>query len=184
MSTQKIAAAALFVIFAVGTCMAQGDVPKMVGNLDVYGIKKMAITSGPSGYSMMLQSTFTNANAEALKLRNGDFEVVFDRPKGGTILLGQTRIAEQIVPGKAADRPGQADGTLNVAVGPNSQATVDKLIEVINIISDPAAPLRISIRGKAEVGLQLPRGWVFEQGRRFEVDLVFTPALQREFLLK
>ncbi len=179
-----VTAAALLMILAAGTCLAQTEIPKMLGSLDVYGIKKLQITSSATGYSMMLLATFTNANAEAVRLRNGDFEVTFDKPEGGEIRIGQTRLTDQVVPGKTGDRPGQSDVTLNVSVGPQSQTTMEKILDAINIIGNPSVPLRIGIKGRAEVGLQLPRGWIYEQGKKFEVDLGFTPAIQREFLLK
>lgn len=174
----------VFWVLVAGTCMAQTDIAKMMGNLDVYGIKKLQVMSNPNDYSMSLVATVTNANSEALRLRSGECEVIFDKKKGGALLLGRTRIIDQILPGKAGDQAGQADMSLLISVGPQSPSTVDKLFEVVNIIGDPDANLRITIRGKAEVGMQLPRGWVYEQGKKLEVELVFTPAIQREFILK
>jgi hypothetical protein len=184
MRIQRMAVTTLFAIMFVGTCMAQTEIPKIVGNLDVYGIKKIQIKSGPNGYIMTLLATFTNANAEALRLRNGEFDVHFIGPKEKPIILGQTKVVDAIIPAQASQRPGQKDVVLDVMVGPHSQATVDKLFEIINMIGDPAVSLRIDIKGKSEVGMQMPRGWVYEQGKKFEVDMSFVPAVQREFVLK
>ncbi len=184
MNAKKIFTATLFFIFSAAICMAQSDPSKTLGNLDLNAIKKLRILTGAKDYTMSLTTSIINKNAETLRLRNGEFEVTFDRQGGGKMLVGHTRVADQVVPGKSGETPGQADMPLSVLVGPLAQPTVDRLMEAINIIGDPAAPLRITVKGTAEVGMQLPRGWVYEQGRRFEVELVFTPAFQRDFVLK
>jgi hypothetical protein len=184
MNKYRFAAAALFLILATGTCLAQVDMPKTLGNLDVYGIKEFKITSNARDYSMDLIATTTNANSEALKLRKGQFDVIFEGQDGRPLLLGGTSVEEHIMPGKAGKEPGQSDLSMTIGLGPQSQATVQKILQIINIIGNPGANLKISIRGKSEVGMQLPRGWVYEQGKRMEIELVFTPSMQREWVLK
>jgi len=178
MSTNRIAIVMLFAFFAVGRCTAQTEVPKIAGNLDIMNIKSMQIFTN-AGYVLILKATFTNKNPEALRLRNGEFDVTFDKPDGGKIDVGPTKIVDQTVPGN-----GSALVTLSVAVGPQSPETFNKLIQVVNIVGNPANTPHIGIQGRSEVGMQLPRGWVYEQGRKFEVDLSFTPAIQREVLFK
>jgi hypothetical protein len=77
MNRYRFATTVLLVILAAGTCMAQVDVPKTLGNLDAYGIKMFRINSNARDFTMDLVVTTTNANAEAIKLRTGDFDVIF-----------------------------------------------------------------------------------------------------------
>jgi hypothetical protein len=119
-----------------------------------------------------------------LRIRNGEFDVSFDRGTLPPLVLGKTIVADQIVPAKKGDQAGAAAMELTIFLGPRSEETMDRLLTVYNIIGDPISNLKMVVKGKAEVGLQLPRGWVFEPGRKFEVELVFTPAVQREILLK
>jgi hypothetical protein len=171
-------------VAAVEICMAQADVQKTLGNLDISAIKNMQMVKGSDGYFLKLTVILTNQNAEALRLRNGDFELTFDRAKGGLLDLGKTSVADTIVPGKKSAGPGTADMLLDVAVGPKNEQTVDRLTEMFNLIGDPVANLRMVVKGRSEVGLQLPRGWFFEQGKKLEVELVWTPEIKREIVLK
>lgn len=189
MNRYRITAVILFLMLATGVCMAQVDVPKTLGNVDVYGIKKFEIKStvdehNERDFTLYLAATTTNANPESLKLRNGEFEVIFQGQDGRPLLLGRTKVAEHVMSGKTGNQAGRDEMGMNVRLGPRDQETVQKILEIINIIGNPDAVVRILIRGKAEVGMKLPRGWVYEQGKKFEIELVFTPEKQRDWVLK
>jgi hypothetical protein len=174
MNRYRFATTVLLVILAAGT----------LGNLDAYGIKMFRINSNARDFTMDLVVTTTNANAEAIKLRTGDFDVIFQGQAGRPILLGKTSVSEHIMPGKTGNQPGQSDLAMTVQIGPQNPANFQKILDAVNVIGNPKSDLIIIIRGKAEVGMKLPRGWVYEQGKRFEVELEWTPALQREWVLK
>jgi hypothetical protein len=184
MSKHSFAVFGLFVLLMSGTCLAQVDVQKTLSNLDVSAIKKMQVVQTSTDYTLDVVLILTNAKAEALRFRNGQAEVSFDRPNKEPMIIGQTVLSDQIAPGKKGDQSGTAVLELSIYMGPKDHDTMAKLIEVFNIVGDPVRPLKMSIQGKSEVGLQLPRGWFFEQGKKFEVELAFTPAIQREILLK
>ena len=184
MKTYRFTLVAAFILVTAAVSMAQADVQQTVSNLDISAIKKMQIRWDARGYTMDVQVNLTNANAGALRLRNGEFEVTMEGSKKGPIDLGSTSLKDQIVRGKVGEQPGNELMALSVFMGPPGQATVDKLIDVFNLFGDPVLNLKMVIRGKSEVGLQLPKGWVYEQGKKYEVELTFTPAFQREFVLK
>ncbi len=174
----------LLSVLAVGTCMAQAEVQETLGNLDISAIKSMQMTKGLDTYQLKVTVIMTNQNPEALRLRNGNFELTFDRAKDGMLNLGPTSIADKIIPGKNISGPGTTEMVLNVTVGPKNEQTVDRMVEMFNLIGNPASSLKMVVKGKSEVGLQLPRGWFFEEGKKLEVELVWTPEIQRVILLK
>jgi len=183
MRTNRSILLVLFVLLAAGACLAQGEYQKALGNLTISAIKKMQVMRDPTACRMEVVAIVSNENAESMKLRNGSFEVSFHRP-GGSITLGTAQIREQEVYGKNAPQQGTTVMNLNVYVGPNNDESVNRLIAVFNIVGNPDARLEMIVKGLSEVGLQLPKGWVFARDLKAEVELRFTPAIQREILLK
>ena len=185
MKTYRLISIFLFLLFAAGTCLAQIDIQKTLANLDIVAVKKMQVEKSAQGYTLRLITILSNTNAESLRLRNGEFELSFDRgPNLTPIVLGRTTVASQDFPGKKGDQGGTGSMELVVTVGPRNEETLDRVLAMYNIVGDPAALLQIIVKGRAEVGLQLPRGWVFEQGKKVELELNFTPQVQREVVLK
>ena len=175
----------MFFALASGICLAQIDTQKTLSNLDITAIQKMQVEKTVTGYTLRVITILSNENAESLRLRNGEFEVSFDRgPKLTPIVLGRTAVASQDFPGKKGDKDGTGAMELVVAVGPKNDETLDRILAMYNIVGDPDSNLKMVVKGKAEIGLQLPRGWVFEQGRKVELELNFSPQVQRIILLK
>jgi hypothetical protein len=178
----------MFLVVVAGTCLAQIDTQKIISSVDVAAIKKIQVEKGLQGYAMRVTIVLSNENAEALRFRNAEFELSFERGKNEKgvqlppIVLGRASVADQTILGKKDG--GASAMELDVLVGPKTEETIDRLTAVYNIIGDPIAMVKMIVKGKAEVGLQLPKGWIFEQGRRLELELIFTPQVQREILMK
>ena len=69
-------------------------------------------------------------------------------------------------------------------LGPNNEETRARLVQLINVLGDPAAPMALQLQGEAEVGLKHPNGWIFERNGGYEVDLRFVPTIQRRVLFQ
>jgi hypothetical protein len=185
MKSYRLISFVMFFALSTGICLAQIDTQKTLGNLDITAIQKMQVEKSGTGFTLRVVTILSNDNAESLRLRNGEFEVSFDRgPKLPPIVIGRTALTSQDFPGKKGDQGGTGAMELVVAVGPNNPETLDRILAMYNIVGDPESNLKMVVKGRAEVGLQLPRGWVFEQGRKVELELNFSPQVQRIILLK
>jgi hypothetical protein len=185
MKTYRLISFLMFFALTTGICLAQIDTQKTLGNLDISAIQKMQVEKTATGFTLRVITILSNENAESLRIRNGEFEVSFDRgPKLAPIVLGRTTVGSQDFPGKKGNQGGTGTMILVIEVGPRNDETLDRILAMYNIIGDPDSTLKMVVKGKAEVGLELPRGWVFEQGRRVELELNFSPQVQRIILLK
>ena len=88
-----------------------------------------------------------------------------------------------ILPSGSTAHPGTVTATAHVELGPVGDPTNVKLLQLFNAMSDPTNKVSLLLQGSSALGVQLPHGWMFEQNKRFEVDLSFVPSIQRSVLL-
>ena len=88
------------------------------------------------------------------------------------------------LPAESNGKAGSVVHRFVVYAGPNTESTFLRLMRIMNLIGDPNSRFKMLVNGTSEMGLKLPRGWVFEPGRKFEVDFEFTPAYERKVLFK
>ena len=187
--------------FATSTIQAATDLDLM-SKVDVLAIKKAQVVKTNDSYFLDLELLLQNKNPDAIKLRNGDFTTVLEtkekskelkgkakeeqeEPKEIKIPVGRAAVDEIEIPGTGnGNSAGQANKPVRVSVGDNSDATRDTILQLMNVLGDPAAPMTLALQGAAEVGLKLPRGWVFEHGKSYDVDLRFVPTIMREALIR
>jgi hypothetical protein len=163
------------------------DLPTKLGSVSIVSLDRMALTNTGSAYLLAVDITFQNLNSESLKFRAADLEVILKsiHADGTTNLvdLGLSHLSEVVIPGGSAAHPGTVSATANVVLGPTNEATNVKLVQLFNAVGDPANNTAMLLNGSSELGLKLPNGWLFEQGKRLEVELTFSPTLQRKVLL-
>lgn len=99
--------------------------------------------------------------------------------------LGITSFEEVEIPGATKkDGPGTATTVSKVDLGPSKEvATMARLVRLSSLLGNPQTRLAMLLKGTAEIGVRLPNGWVFEHGKKYEVDLRFTPSVERKVLL-
>jgi hypothetical protein len=171
--------------FLCGMAVAAVDT-ETLGNIDMVSINKMQVTETENAYVLEVEITFQNKNPDAVKLRNGVFQTLIETKEKGQdakIDIGNTTMDEVEVPGAANKKtPGTVTKQTRVMLGPKNDATVAKLLRLWNVMGNPAAPMVMVLKGTAEVGVKLPKGWVFEQGNTYEMELRFLPTVQRKVL--
>jgi hypothetical protein len=189
-------------IFA-GTCVRAEIDPAKLGKIDIVSINKMVISkvveAGNVVYKLNVDLTLQNGNVEAVKLRNGKFQTqaIAQVPKESkegkeakeyetvTLDIGEGDLAELVLPGTGDKKaPRTTEAQISVTVGPMGDTTVEKMIKLWNVVGNPESLVSLGLKGTSEVGYELPRGWVIEPGRRYEVDLKFEPKLQRRVLFQ
>lgn len=165
-----------------------------VSKLDARAVNKVQVRKCSDGYILDMDITVVNSNPQALKLRNGLFFAILEtkeppkttnaEPQIVLVPVGKALIEELVIPGAGNDGAGTAVRTISVQMGPDLEETRERLVKLINVIGDPAAPMSLDLRGEAEVGVEVARGWVFEKGRTYEVDFKVKPMVQRDVLVK
>ncbi len=162
--------------------MAQ-NLQEIVNNVDIPYVNKLQVIREPTGYFMRVTVTLQNKNEFKLKFRDAKFKVRFEGAGAG-VRAGTTEVDSQEVRGRVGDMPGKDEMVLNVYAGPNNSETLGRLLAIVNIIGNPDVKPRMYVEGTSELGLELTRGWVFEEGKRFDVQLRFEPQFQRDVFLK
>lgn len=184
----RLALVVALALAAVLPVRAQLDTSKL-GRIDVASIQNPRVESSDAGYVLKLEVMLRNGNPEAIKLRNAVFMVSIDSQKG-TVLshlnIGTARICELVVPGilNQNDVRGVAAVEIKIEAGPKNETTSTRLFEILNLLADSDGAKSITLQGTSEIGLQLPRGWAFEVGKRYEVDLGYEPKVSRSLALK
>jgi hypothetical protein len=103
--------------------------------------------------------------------------------KVSTIQLGKTTMGEVEIPGGIKKQPGAATAVSRVVLGPSKDmSTMQLLVRLSSILGNPDTKMTMLLKGTAELGVKLANGWVFEQGKKYEVDLRFNPSVQRKVL--
>jgi hypothetical protein len=146
----------------------------------------MQVTEVDDTYLVEVELTFQNKNPDAVKLRNATFESVVESKEKGRetcIDIGSGLVDELEIPGASNKRtPGSKVKSVTIKVGPKNSETTAKVIRLWNVLGNPAASMTMVLKGKAEIGVHLPKGWIFEQGKSYEVELRFVPTVQRKVL--
>lgn len=180
---------------AAGSALAASDLAAM-SNVNLAAVKKVQIVDTNDTYYVDLELKFTNKNADPFKLRHGQFTLTLEsvekpkdkkeaeEPKPFTVPVGEGLVSSLEIPGASANGAGTTNQTLRVCVGRKCDATSATVMRLMNVLADPDAPRTLALEGSAEVGIKLPRGWLFEAGKRYEVDLRFVPAIQPEFAMQ
>ena len=181
-----------------GSALAASDLAAM-SNVNLAAVKKVQIVDTNDTYYVDLELKFTNKNADPFKLRHGQFALTLEsvekpketkdkkeaeEPKPFTVPVGEGQVSSLEIPGASANGAGTTNQTLRVCVGRKCDATSATVMRLMNVLADPDAPRTLALEGSAEVGIKLPRGWLFEAGKRYEVDLRFVPAIQPEFAMQ
>jgi hypothetical protein len=167
------------------SCLAASDVDS-VSKISIASVNKVQVIETDSEYLLQVDIAFENKNPEAIKLRNAKFHSIIESKGKSTDLtidIGDTTIDELEIPGAANKKtPGQVVKTVTITLGSKNQDSVSKMIKLWNILGNPTAPMTLVLKGSSEFGTKLPNGWVFEQGKTYEVELRFVPTVQRRVL--
>jgi hypothetical protein len=177
----------------VGPVTDQASAAKLA-KVRLISINKLQVEAEAGVYTLRLSITFQNNNARALKLRHGSFQTqaVAERQldaqserEVATLDIGEGVLAELTLPG-TRDRKtkGATTAELTVTLGPKDDATVERMVSLWNLVGNAENQITLVCKGTVELGHELSKGWVFEPGRIFEVQLRFEPKVQRRVLFQ
>lgn len=180
-------------VLALASAQAQVSTAK-IGKMEIVSINKMIIETVGDEYFLHVGLTFQNRNPEAVKLRKGVFQTRALGKRWGqtakeaevrTLEIGKGVLEELELPGTAnKTAKGLTTAEVVIDLGPKTEATVEKMISLWNLVGNAEEQLGLLFVGSAEIGQELANGWVFEQGKKIEVELTFEPKVQRRVLLQ
>ena len=193
--TKYAGISAVTLLVAASQTFAQADVKKL-GRVKLVSIEAITVVITNKTYYLNVVIGFENKNSESLKLRNGVFRIDLEGQTPGKtnetttvkaekvqLHVGGGGIRELEIPGARDDKPGIATADITVAVGPKDDATLNKLIEIWNIVGNPETSMAMILKGKSELGVKMDPspGYVY-LGTVIEIDFKFTPLIQRKVL--
>jgi hypothetical protein len=156
---------------------------EMVDKLDITAIKSINLLQNQEEFQASVVVQFSSLAESALKFKQADFAITFKDRKGTEIYLGTTQSEELVFPASKDGNIQLVDEKLNVFVGKNEAKTIERLIQLFNLLGDPDAEFEMILSGTTEVGTRTKRGWIY-QGKVELEDFIFNPTIQREVLFK
>lgn len=172
-------------LIAITPALGAADTETM-GKIDMVSLNKVQVIETENAYLLEVDITFQNKNQDAVKLRNGAFRGAIEskqQKQEVKIDIGDATIDELEIPGASNRKSaGTAVKGLTIMLGPKDQESTAKMVRLWNVLGDPSAPMTLILKGTAEVGVKLPKGWIFEQGKSYELELRFVPTVQRRVL--
>jgi len=156
---------------------------EMVDQLDIKAIKSINIIQNEDEFRAAVVVQFSTSAKSALKFRKANFVITLDDGKGQGILLGNTESEEMLFPASENGIETLKEETLDVFVGKNEINTINRLIQLFNLIGNPDAEFTMRLSGTSEVGTKARRGWIYQGEVEIE-EFTFHPTIQREVLFK
>jgi hypothetical protein len=129
--------------------------------------KNIQVFEEEGSYYLRVFLTVDNRNIVPVGLKEGRFDVSYGP---GRTRIGVARLNEEF-------EVGTSEFPLDVLVGPKNPATTERLLEIFNLVNDPAVRRQLNLVGQADVGYKEPRGWVYSQN--FAVNWELVPAVTR-----
>ena len=143
--------------------------------LNIKAVKMMNVVEEGGAFQLLAHVIVANDSPIGLRLQNGEFDLLFSEPASlekENWHIGATQIKDRIFPANHEE-------TVELAI---NNVDIDKIIKMANIIGDPGARLRITLRGTTEIGLDIFGEWVFPE-KKFEIELIWTTGLRDKVLL-
>ena len=176
-------AAALMATLPLGFVIAQSEV---LGKVDIRAVRMMQLDSGGETYTGKVGVILETLSDQEVKLAESTFTVLLQAGSGTPVRIGTGEVAEILLPAAAtsedAVNPGTREIVLDLQVGPKDSETLDRLIQLFNIIGDPRNEVKLLLTGTSKVGVRLPRGWMYQEG--ITVEFEFNPTIQRELIFE
>jgi hypothetical protein len=172
----------LFTVLIINT-KADAISLDIIDKVDIKAIRSINLIKEEHNYRAAVVVQFITTATSALKFQNCDFQLFFREDEKPEIALGTSQPKEILFPASETGQPVLIEKQLEVKVGKNEQATVERLIDLFNLIGNPESQFAMIISGTTEIGIKARRGWIY-QGRIELADFTFYPTIQREVLFK
>lgn len=168
-------------LYSLGTASAISI--ELVDKLNIKAIKSINLIKTNEELRASVVVQFSTSAPVALKFKKANFAILFKSDDGTQIYLGTTQSEELIFPASEAGSEKLIEEKLDVFVGKNEADTINRLIQLFNLIGNPDSEFEMILSGSTKIGTRAKRGWIY-QGRVEIEDFIFYPTIQREVLFK
>jgi hypothetical protein len=157
--------------------------PNIADQLDIQAIKSINLIQIEKKFRAFIVVKFTSSAPIAMKFKRSNFVINFQDDRGADVFLGTTQPEEILFPASEIGIVSVIEKKLEVDVGENNINTINRLMNLFNLIGNPDSEFAMILSGTTEVGTKTKRGWLY-QGKVEIEDFVFYPTIQREVLFK
>ncbi|HHB93263.1 MAG TPA: hypothetical protein ENK59_08650 [Thioploca sp.] len=178
----KIYQIILFITFYwLGICYA---IPSnIVDHLDIKAIKSIHLIKLENKFRAFIVVQFSSSASITIKFKNSNFIINFQDDRGADVFLGKTQPEMILFPASENGIDSLIEKKLEVFVGDDNLDTINRLMNLFNLIGNPDSEFAMILSGTTEVGTKTKRGWLYQGQVKIE-DFIFYPTIQREVLFK
>jgi len=178
----KIYQLIIFIVF-YGLGISYAISPNIADQLDIKAIKSINLVQTENKFRAFIVVQFSSSALIAMKFKNSNFLINFQDDIEADVFLGTTQPEEILFPASENGIASLVDKKLEVFVGENNINTINRLMNLFNLIGNPDSEFAMILSGTTEVGTKTKRGWLYQGQVKIE-DFVFYPTIQREVLFK
>ncbi|MDM8567426.1 hypothetical protein QUF74_17475 [Candidatus Halobeggiatoa sp. HSG11] len=173
----------IFIIFISWLGTSHAISPNIADQLDIKAIKSINLIQTDKKFRAFIVVQFSSSAPIAMKFKRSNFMINFQDDRGADVFLGTTQPKEILFPASENNVASLTEKKLEVFVGENNINTINRLMNLFNLIGNPDSEFAMILSGTTEVGTKTKRGWLY-QGQVEIEDFVFYPTIQREVLFK
>ena len=173
----------LFIIFISWLGTSHAISPTIADQLDIKAIKSIHLIQIEEKFRAFIVVQFSSLAPIEMKFKHSRFMINFQDDRGAEVFLGTTQPEEILFPASENGVASLMEKKLEVFVGENHINTINRLMNLFNLIGNPDSEFAMILSGTTEVGTKTKRGWLY-QGKIEIEDFIFYPTIQREVLFK
>ncbi len=178
----KIYQTIIFIAFYwLGTSYAISS--NIADQLDIKAIKSIHLIQLEKKFRAFIVVQFSSSASIAIKFKNSNFLINFQDDREADVFLGKTQPETILFPASENGIDSLVEKKLEVFVGENNIDTINRLMNLFNLIGNPDSEFAMILSGTTEVGTKTKRGWLYQGQVKIE-DFIFYPTIQREVLFK
>ncbi|MCK5876243.1 MAG: hypothetical protein KAG43_01310 [Candidatus Marithrix sp.] len=157
--------------------------PNIADQLDIKAIKSIKLIQTEKKFRVFIVVQFSNSAIIDMKFKRSNFTINFQDDRGADVFLGTTQPKEIFFSASENGIASLTEKKLEVFVGENNIDTINRLMNLFNLIGNPDSEFAMLLSGTTEVGTRTKRGWLYQGQIKIE-DFRFYPTIQREVLFK
>lgn len=158
-------------------------------NIELRGIRSMQFLETRDELVTNFVVIFANSNKNDIRLDNAKFDVTMTGiipgvpPRIIKVNVGAGNLNDTVIPAASdSSSGGTKDVMISISMGRQTEATKNKLLDMLNLLGDPQIKKTLTLRGESDFSIAVPRGWITQ--KRIGVDLTYTPKLMNSVLLE
>lgn len=165
------------VILATSSIPASGQMMEILDQVDIEAIETMQYYKKDNAFRAKVTVVFSNGAERDVKLDDGEFLVGISSKQTPSVHLGRGTVTGLEIPaGK------QKSYQMDLFVGYEDADTVQRMVQIFNIIGDPKQKPIMELKGECKLGARMERGWA--SSNSVSIEFIFTPKIQDEVLFQ